>query len=348
MIHNKYSNYKIVWFRDKLNSFINNEITAPIYVRIKPTNKCCHNCYFCVYNYKFSKMHETTNKIDEIPLNKMIEILDDLKDIGTKAITYSGGGEPLVHKDIIPILKRTLDNKIDLSILTNGQLLSDGRAEILTQAKWIRISIDYFSSESFILSRFGSNVMFEKIQENISKFCKSNRFCEVGVNFIVTNSNYNNLMDSTNFLFDLGVDNIRFSPVWIPNFVEYHYKIQDKVLEQLNQIKLKYKDKINIYDSYKIKEDVNNRSYSKCYFMQVVPVIGADLNVYNCHNKAYSKDGIIGSIKKQKFSELWFSDKSKEYFNNYKCDLNCNHQCANDSKNVFLHEIINSYGDNYV
>ena len=38
--------------------------------------------------------------------------------------------------------------------------------------------------------------------------------------------------------------------------------------------------------------------------MQVVSVIGADCNVYNCHNKAYDKTGRVGSIKNQKFSDL--------------------------------------------
>ena len=71
MKKNKYSDLKIVWFKDKLESFRDGKITSPIYIRIKPTNRCCHNCFFCVYNYDYSKMHETTNRIDEISLDKM-------------------------------------------------------------------------------------------------------------------------------------------------------------------------------------------------------------------------------------------------------------------------------------
>jgi MoaA/NifB/PqqE/SkfB family radical SAM enzyme len=347
MKKNKYSDLKLIWFPEKINSLKDNKILAPIYIRIKPTNRCCHNCYFCVYNYNFSKMHETTNRIDEIPIKKMIEILDDLKNIGVKAISYSGGGEPLIHKNILDILDKTLDVNIDLSLLTNGQFITNNIAERLVKAKWVRISIDYYSRKSFIESGRGNEKMFDKLVENIKSFTNMKRLCEVGVNFIITKNNHKHILDSANFLNELGVDNVRYSPVWTPDFYNYHKEIEVDVLKSLQQIR---KDVSNlvIYDSYKVKEDVITRNYNKCYYMQVVPVVGADLNVYNCHNKAYSTDGIIGSIKNKKFSDLWFSDESKQYFETFRPDISCIHQCANDHKNQYLDEIIHCYGDNYV
>jgi MoaA/NifB/PqqE/SkfB family radical SAM enzyme len=348
MKKNKYSDLKIVWFRDKMDSFLNNKILAPLCIRIKPTNRCCHNCFLCVYNYEFSKMHETTNRIDEISLDKMIEILDDLKDIGIKAVTYSGGGEPLIHKNILDILDKTLENKLDLSILTNGQLINDKVADRLSKSKWTRISIDYFSEQSFIESKRGNKRMFEKLIDNVKNFTSMNRQCEIGVNYIITKNNYNNLVQSAEFLNKLGVDNVRYSPVWTPDFYEYHKAIQNDVEKSLQIIRKDFSDNMIIYDSYKIQEEITKRKYYQCYFMQVVPVIGADLNIYNCHNKAYSTDGIVGSIKEKKFSDVWFSQEVEKYFNSFRPDLLCNHQCANDRKNEYIHEIINCYGDNYV
>ena len=348
MKKNKYSDLKIFWFRDKLNSFRNGNILAPIYIRIKPTNKCCHNCYFCVYNYDFSKMHEKTNRVDEIPIEKMLEILEDLKSIGVKAITYSGGGEPLIHPNILEILDKTLELGIDLSILTNGQFITDKIAKRLVKSKWVRISVDYFSHDSFIKSGRGNAKMFDFLVENVKSFTSMDRSCEVGVNYIITKNNYKNLIDSAEFLMSLGVNNVRYSPVWTPDFYSYHKEIEEEVISSLESIRNQFSKSMIIYDSYKIKEDATNRKYHKCYFMQVVPVIGADLNIYNCHNKAYSNDGIIGSIKDKKFSEVWFSDEVRNYFEEFRPDISCNHQCANDKKNEYLDEIINCYGDNYV
>ena len=67
-----------------------------------------------------------------------MEILEDLHELGIKAVTYSGGGEPLLHKDIIKIMQQTLNYNIDLSILTNGQLLNGDRAYVLSKSSLLR------------------------------------------------------------------------------------------------------------------------------------------------------------------------------------------------------------------
>jgi molybdenum cofactor biosynthesis enzyme MoaA len=291
-------------------------------------------------------MHGDMNYQDVISKEKMFEILHDFSMMGVKAITYSGGGEPLLHKDIVSILNKTLELGIDLSILTNGQMLSDDRAEALYNAKWIRISMDYWNEDMFKESRGLNQKSFIQICDNISNFAKNkNPKCDLGVNYIVTKENHKSLVDAYNFLYCLGVDNIRFSPVWLPDFYKYHSKIKKAVLEQIEFIN---KERGQVFHSYNIEKEVNHRSYSKCYFMQVVPVIGADLNVYNCHNKAYDSNGCIGSIKNKRFIDLWYSPQTMEYMNDFRPDVLCNHQCANDKKNIYIHEIINSYGDNYV
>jgi hypothetical protein len=47
---NKYSDYKIFSHPEKILSFKDDVLTPPIYVRIKPINKCNHACYWCVYS----------------------------------------------------------------------------------------------------------------------------------------------------------------------------------------------------------------------------------------------------------------------------------------------------------
>ncbi len=347
-MNNKYNNYKIVWFPDKLKSFRNDVVTSPIYVRIKPTNRCCHNCYFCVYNYSFSKMHDDMKRVDEIPTEKMMEILEDLQDIGVKAITYSGGGEPLIHKGIEKILEKTLECKIDLSILTNGQFLSGNIADIMTHAKWIRVSIDYWDEKSFIESRKASPKMFHQIVENVLNFSKKESSCNLGVNYIITKENCEFLIEAFQLVHKMGVDNIRFSPVWVPDFYNYHNTIKYQVREQLDTIYASQIEGIDVFDSYNISPMVNKREYKKCFFSLIVPVIGADLNIYTCHNMAYSPKGLVGSIKNKKFSETWFSRDTENFFQNFRPDISCTHQCANEAKNKIIHQIIECYGDNYV
>ena len=109
-VQNKYSDKKIVWFPEKLQSFVDGEITAPLYVRVKPLNRCNHKCFWCVYHEPdLSQMHNDMRVKDMIPMDKMYEILDDFVDMGVKAVTYSGGGEPLMHPNTAEYLQAALD-----------------------------------------------------------------------------------------------------------------------------------------------------------------------------------------------------------------------------------------------
>ena len=351
-VNNVYSDLKIAWFPDKLNSFKNNIVTAPIYVRIKPINKCCHNCGFCVYNSSYSNMHNTMNKVDTISKEKLFEILNDFKDMGVKAVTYSGGGEPLLHPNITEVMRKTINNNIDLSIITNGELLSEDNAKVLANAKWIRISMDYCNAAMFKQSRGGSETRFIKIIDNIRNFSniKSNE-CTLSINYIITKENYTMLYDAAKLLKELKVDNVRMFPVLTTdeNFINYHKPLEKVVLDQLKHIRNELSsDNYKTYDSYNITKYEIDRKYTTCYIMQTVPAIGADCNVYNCHNKSYTTESIIGSIKNQSFKEMWFSEKTKKHFKLYNPKNYCKCQCANDGKNIFINELMKCNEDNYV
>ena len=364
MKHNKYSDYKIFNFPKKLNSFVEGEVTAPLYVRVKPINLCNHGCFFCVYSTGFrvkdggeeehivSGMHEDMREEDVIPTEKMLQILDDFWTMGVKAVTYSGGGEPLMHKDIVKIMQTTLDYGIDLSIITNGQNLVKERAQVLAQAKWVRVSMDYTDGEQMKRFRNVPEKSFDSVIQNINKFAAiKNKDCDLAVNYIVHRNNYKNLWAFTQLLKEAGVENVRYSPMYVPDFYDYHKEIAEEVNEQLAKIQTITDDRFTVNSTYNISpgsSHSNIRSYNRCYIMQTVPVVGADLNVYACHNKAYDNTGCIGSIKEQSFKELWYSDATKEYMRSFNAKQRCMHECSNDRKNIIINQVLDASTDNFV
>jgi len=363
-LKNKYSDYKIFFKQEKINSFLEGKIIAPPYVRIKPINLCNHGCFFCAYSTGFrvndggdlehieTKMHENMKESDVIPTIKMLEILDDLAEFKVKAITYSGGGEPLMHKDIVLIMKRTLELGLDLSIITNGQNLAKERAEVLANAKWVRISIDYSNSEQFNKFRNVPEKGFNSIISNIKSFSKiKNNDCDLSVNFIVHKNNYSNLLDIAEILKDAGVENIRFSPMYVPDFFDYHKDIKSTVDAELSKISKICNSSFTVNSTYKIEEIGRHssfRKYSRCYAMEMVPVIGADLNVYTCHNKAYDSNGNIGNIRERKFSEFWSSPETSKFIKDFNPKLKCMHECTADNKNNIINDFINTNPDNFI
>lgn len=352
-IQQKYGGLKIVWHHEKLRDLLEGKITAPVYIRMKPTNKCNHNCSFCSYDPltgDTSVRDEMKNRKDEIPREKMLEILSDFKGMGVKAVTYSGGGEPLIYPYIEEAFEKTLEYEIDLSIITNGQKLDGKKAELLAQSKWVRISSDASDAETFTAIRKVPLSYFHELKNNIENFAKiKNKNCELGINFVVHKINHKQVYTSARYFKELGVNHIKITPMWISNFTEYHKDTKDSVIEQIEKAKSELGDNnFVVYDTYKndfSHSSTNKREYAKCYIMQINPVIGANSKVYLCHDKAYAKDGCLGSIKDISFKELWFSEQSTRIFREFNPKVGCQHHCANDSKNLAIKGILESYGE---
>jgi MoaA/NifB/PqqE/SkfB family radical SAM enzyme len=297
-------------------------------------------------------MHEDMREEDVIYTKKMFEILEDLSSIGVKAVTFSGGGEPLMHKDIVQIMQKTLDLSLDLSIITNGQNLAKERASVLRSAKWVRVSMDYSNGEQMKRFRNVPEKSFDSVMKNIGDFSaiKSND-CDLAVNYIVHKNNFLGLYDFTKKLKDLGVENVRFSPMYVENFYDYHSAIASQVDAELDKIASLIDGRFSVNTTYNITPGTSHskiRSYERCYIMQTVPVIGADLRVYACHNKAYDHSGLIGSIKDTSFKALWFSDATKELMHTFNAKHKCMHECSNDRKNILINSVIDSSTDNFI
>lgn len=117
-----------------LKLFLNEGVKdlRPIHVQWIPTNRCNLNCSFCSCSER--------NKSLEMPLNKAISVIQELAYLGCKAVTITGGGEPLCHKGLTVMLEAFHQNNIQVGLVTNGRLLNDLSIYTLNKLTWCRIS----------------------------------------------------------------------------------------------------------------------------------------------------------------------------------------------------------------
>ncbi|MBT4165916.1 radical SAM protein [archaeon] len=352
MVKNVYNASKLAFHGRKLNDFYRGKISAPIYVRIKPTNKCNHRCFYCSYvPGNDCPVSEEINFMDEIPREKLLEILSDFKEIGVKAITFSGGGEPLIYPHIVEVMRKAKELDIEISIITNGQELKGGKAEVLKDSAWVRISAGEIDAETFEVVRKRPKEWFYSLGENIKEFSKiKSPDCELGINYVVTDKNYMNVYEAAKYFKELGVNHIKFTPVYMhTDFFGYHEPFKESVLEQLKRARDDFDGEgFIIYDTYENDFEltsVNERRYDKCFIMQTVPVIGADSCVYFCHDKTYTKHGMLGSLKERSFRDLWFSEEAERIFETLNPKFACRHHCTYDSRNLLCKNLIENFED---
>jgi len=311
-ISERYSGMKIVWHPEKLQSYVEKKITSPIHVRTKPTNACNHKCVFCSYDPDHGDLEirdQMTSRVAVLSREKFMETLDNFHEMGVQSVTFSGGGEPLLHPNIVEGLNKVYNYGIKFAIITHGQFLDGQKAEILRHANWVRVSIDASDAKSLAEFRRIPENSFERISENIKNFAKiKDEKCELGINYVVHKDNADQVYKSVGHYKDLGVNHVKITPMWITNFNDYHKPTMNTVIEQIKRAKEDFDDgKFRVYDTYEMDfsgVSVAYRNYTKCFVMQMNPVVGADGWVYFCHDKAYSSTGRLGSIKDQSFKEL--------------------------------------------
>lgn len=346
---NKYSGLKIFHYQDKLDSLAKevDTIKPPLHIRIKPTNVCNHNCWYCAYKVDNLQLGQDMIERDFIPKEKMMEIIDDCKDMGVKAITFSGGGEPFIYKYFEETIEKVIDSNIAFASLTNGSKLKGKIANLFAlHGTWLRVSIDGFDDISYADYRGTSKTAFSKIIDNIKSFSDiPNRKCNLGISFIIDNKNYKEIFNFSKLMKSIGVDSVKISPCVVDNDGkknnQYHQPFYEEAKQLSNKVKMELEDEsFEVFDSYHLLEETFEKDYEWCPYLQILPVIGADLNIYPCQDKAYNLDnGLIGSIKNTSFKDFWFNDKEKFFRINPSC--HCNNHCVAHNKNNLILDYLN-------
>jgi len=346
---NLYTPLKIFHFQDKLDSLPadSGKIMAPLHIRIKPTNACNHRCRYCAYRAEGLQLGQTMNTADSIPRAKMLEIIDDIIEMGVKAVTFSGGGEPLLYPHLPETLRRLTDSPVKFATLTNGSLLRGEIAELFAQhGVWVRVSMDGWDGASYAAYRGVGEDAFDKVLTNMTAFKKMNGPCLLGVSYIVDDRNCGRVHGIIGRLRDIGIDSIKISPCIIANDGaannDYHRPHFNQVREQIERAKEDLASgSFEIFDAYHELDEKFDKKYSWCPYCQILPIIGADLNVYSCQDKAYNQEtGGLGSVRDQRFADFWNADKEKFFTIDPARD--CRHHCVANKKNELVMDYLNA------
>jgi len=338
---------KVFHYPDKLRSLPGSVDTVlpPLHVRLKPTNICNHDCWFCAYRQDDFQLGQTMVERDQIPRDKMMEIVDDLIDMKVQAVTFSGGGEPFVYPHLLVTARRLAEAGIAIASLTNGARLQGELAELFAErATWVRISMDGWDGASYAKARHVKDSEFAKVLANMGAFKKLGGACNLSLVIVVGADNAPHLYDLIAQVAPLGPDSIKIAPVIISNSgaenAAYHARHESVVRAQLERAVRDFGQCTELSDAFDAQLHTFEKDYHWCPMLQIRPVIAADLNVYSCQDKAYNPDGLLFSIKERRFKEAWMASKASIM----KVDpvRHCNHHCVAHGSNKMLLEYLDA------
>lgn len=184
------------------------ERTGPLVVYIRILEACNSNCIMC----RYAKSKDTFR----FPVDKLIKLVDELKELGTEYIRFTGG-EPLLYNDLFKIVGHISDVGIKPSFISNGMLINNKVKNIVdSRVDQIYVSIDSVEPEVHDHMR-GIDGIFNKVVLGIKNL---NQYSElkgvnvkIGVNTIVSLNNYDKLDEFLPFLKEIKAKSWTLTPI---------------------------------------------------------------------------------------------------------------------------------------
>ena len=106
----------------------------PAYCEWEITHYCNMSCAWC------ATLTPERNTADDLSSEKALDIIEQLSDLGTQMVHFSGG-EPMLRKDLHLLITLAKQRNMMVALTTNGSASSEAMERVL-HADMIRVSID--------------------------------------------------------------------------------------------------------------------------------------------------------------------------------------------------------------
>lgn len=239
----------------------------PIHIQVIPTNRCNANCEWC-----------SCSKVDrkkEMPWAELQEMVRYFSELGSSAMTITGGGEPTLHPHLDDLLELTNLLNIETGLVTNG--LRWGKKEGVLPANyhltWMRMSITDTQSGQYDSDR-------------VRRVASRLPDVDVGISFTVPR---NVSMKTAIEICEIAgrtqnITHIRF----VENIVSFSDDAMDRVEARCGHITSKA--------IFQRRADFTS-GQSSCRISLLKPVIDVDGSVYPCCGVQYAEGGDAQDLK---------------------------------------------------
>ena len=282
------------------------------------TNFCNTRCVFCNQNH-------TVSAKQEITLDSYKQMLDNIPTDSAKAFFFSGGGEPLLCRDLFPIIEFVNSSFpwIDVHVRTNGILIQEYIDE-LSNLNISRLEISIHGTEAVNDSLIQNKVtreIFKGLELLNSRLDEKGKKLSKVFYTALNRQNINNLLGLMEKAAQLKVSEISVSFCrFYPGFeasgggklkkadsLFYHQELYNKKIKEAE--KLAKRLKIHFEHEPFFFQKLNPKT---CRIPWQSIVIDSDGTVYPCtggevcfKQKVRNKEYYFGNLLKEQLYQLW-------------------------------------------
>lgn len=323
---------------------IANRRAMPITLDVDPVAGSCQSkCPNCTFPSSTKQL---------LDFNLYLETLKEFKQLGGKAVTFTGGGEPLLHPQFCEMVEKAREYGLAVGLITNGLALTKDKCEkILPHLNWIRFSVDAGTAETYKTTHGLRPRSFQSLISNMKYACglknKLDLKTTIGASYLIEMFDEADVRTIIQLGKNIGLDYVNFKPMQIsdPKTVGgWSYR-----LEELTKAKDFFDAFENYGENFRVyftrfspqmfkPGSIEYRESPVCFGQYASLSLGADGRIYICCHKKYGKDGEIGDLNVESLEEILKKESEARNINPIN---SCLQACKFEGLNETIYRILN-------
>lgn len=323
---------------NRIASLAAGNIPEPVAIDFDCTTRCNLSCFFCT----------SKNILGELEFSKeeLIRWADVFHDMNVKAVILTGGGEPLMNRNIDDFIARLRDTEQHpgIGLVTNGVLLY--RYTGLENLDWVRISLDAGNRDTFL--RLKGVDCYSQVINNMEQYNRVKQG-ESGISFLVINSaecsNIGEIYTAAKRARNIGCDyfeiKLQFDDahVDIPLRTDEIECIREQVLRSLELAGKSFRVYINHNMTNLLKKGTSDFSEPVscpvCSLRTIITPHGLYACSYYRGNSLYK----YGESMPSEFRKIWYSEDRIKFVDQICPYRDCHFRCARKDSNIEIWKI---------
>ena len=348
-------------------------LCGPEQLHIDLTNKCNLNCIACWHRSPLLDKKDIFPHWDsryELPLEKVLALVDQASGMGVRKIIYSGGGDSLLHKDIFRVLEYTSSKGIEILLVSNLTMATRDTIRRVIDSGITQLLVNLWagSPAAYVGTHPGTREeTFFKVVELMRAFAGMRRAPsdpELVISDVICTINYRDIENMVRLAMDVGACDIWFQTVDAES--ERMRKLLlsgeriDELIIDLRRVKEKYdpllgeyQKNILVFDDF-LEKLTNSRAPEGVYHSDVIDTMPCYIGWSGCRILA-NGDVVpcckgdrhpLGNIFVDSFPGVWYSPRYNEFREKakllsksdpYFSRINCARVCDNWWFNKIIH-----------
>ncbi len=182
----------------------------PLKIFLELTHKCNHRCLHCYLGGETTKANK--GYVEQMSTERVLHLLEEMAESGVLELILTGG-EPTLHPNFDDILRRAVELRFAVSVLTNGSRLDDDLVELLASVPLAEVRIPIYGLQEYHEHFVGNPSSFEKTIGALRALQEAG--VHVVPTSILTKDNGNELIQLRSFLQEFNL-HLNVSPLIFP------------------------------------------------------------------------------------------------------------------------------------